>query len=160
MLLAFVNQQRAAVPWKMAGLSDEQLRTPHQPSGMSLLGLLKHLIHVEETWFVARLLGESTTRDPNDREAWTPNADESFENLASRYREVSERSDGIAQSLSLDRVTAIHSPTYGPVSLQWILLHMIEEIARHLGHADFVRESIDGATGVNPEYEARSRKAE
>lgn len=159
MLLAFVNQQRAAVPWKLEGLSDEQLRTPHQPSGISLLGLLKHLLHVEETWFVGRMLGELITHDPNDAEAWKPSVDDSFDSLRARYLTACERSDEIALSLPLDQLTTVHSRTYGPVSLQWILLHMIEEIARHLGHADFIREAIDGATGVNPMYESRRQRA-
>ncbi|MCO5214883.1 MAG: DinB family protein [Thermomicrobiales bacterium] len=160
MLLAFVNQQRAAVPWKLEGLTDEQLRMPHQPSGMSLLGLLKHLIHVEETWFVGRMLGEPVTRAPNDPEAWTANDEDSFDALRAWYLTVSQRSDEITRNMALDQLTAVHSRTYGPVSLQWILLHMIEEIARHLGHADFIRESIDGATGVNPVYEARARRTQ
>ena len=153
MLLAFNDQQRAALLWKLEGLSDEQLRAEHDVTGFSLLGLLKHLIRVEQTWFQQRLMGEEVEGGPNDDTAWVPAPEESFEVLADQYRLAWSRSNEIARALPLDH----HTVVAGPVSLQWVLLHMIEETARHLGHADVIRQSIDGTTGVNAHHEQRRR---
>jgi len=150
MLLAFLDQQRATLIWKLDGLSDAELRRAHEVTGFSLLGLLKHLVRVERTWFQERLMGELIDGQPNDDTAWMPDADESFELLVLQYREACWRSNEIARSLPMDQYTVHQSANFGAVSLQWVLLHMIEETARHLGHADIIRQSIDGATGVNP----------
>lgn len=150
MLLAFLDLQRATLIWKLDGLSDGQLRQPHEVTDFSLLGLLKHLIRTERTWFQLRLTGEQVDGQPNDDTAWSPGDEESFELLVLQYREACRRSNEIARSLPLDQYTIHHSANYGPVTLQWVLFHMIEETARHLGHADVIRQSIDGATGVNP----------
>ncbi len=153
MLLAFLDQQRATLIWKLDGLSDAQLREPHHTTGFSLLGLLKHLIRVERTWFQERLMGEQVDGQPNDETAWVPERVESFETLILQYREVCRRSNEIARSLPMDQNTLQPSSTHGVVTLQWVLFHMLEETARHLGHADIIRQSIDGATGVNPLYQ-------
>jgi uncharacterized damage-inducible protein DinB len=155
MLLAFNDQQRAALLWKLEGLSDEQLRARHDVTGFSLLGLLKHLVRVEQTWFQQRLIGEAVDGGPNDDTAWNPTSMESFEVLAGQYRLAWARSNEIARTLPLDHHTVVAST----VSLQWVLLHMIEETARHLGHADVIRQSIDGATGVNAHHEQRRQGA-
>lgn len=156
MLIAFNNLQRRNLLWKLEGLTEEQLRSRHDPSGMCLLGLLKHLTRVERTWFAGRLLGEDVVGQPNSSDAWNPTPDETFELLAAEYQAAWKRSNEIAASLPLDQLTAV-AGGYGAVSLQWILFHMLEETARHLGHADLIREAIDGATGVNAEHEARRR---
>lgn len=158
MLLAFNNQQRAAVLWKLEGLTDTQLRAVHEVTQFSLLGLLKHLIRVERTWFQQRLLGEAIEGQPNDDTAWVPTEAETFEALAVQYRKAWKRSNEIARSLPLDSPTWRPGETEPGPSLQWVLLHMIEETSRHLGHADVMRQSIDGATGVNPVHE-RARVA-
>lgn len=159
MLIAFLDQQRQAVYWKLQGLTEDQLRDPHPVTGFSLLGLLKHLAYAEQQWFHHRLAGEVASDDPNSHTAWHPDADESFENLAQTYETHWQHSNDIARQLDLDQTTRYASPNYGTVSLQWVLLHMIEETARHLGHADIIRQSIDGATGVNPAYEEARRRA-
>lgn len=159
MLLAFNNQQREAMLWKLEGLTDLQLRAKHPTTGFSLLGLLKHVIRAEQSWFQRRLMNDPVDADPNDETAWIPTEAESFAVLADLYRTTWKRSNEIARTLPLEQLTVHHSATYGPMSLQWVLLHMIEETARHLGHADVMRQSIDGATGVNPEYEQRKRTA-
>jgi uncharacterized damage-inducible protein DinB len=162
MLLAFVDQQRATLLWKLDGLADEQLRQPDAVTGFSLLGLLKHLVRVEQTWFQERLMGEHIDGGPNDDTAWVPTNDETFDVLTLQYREACTRSNEIARSLPMDHPTRRPGETAEGPSLQWVLLHMIEETARHLGHADVIRQSIDGATGVSPAHErARSaRKAD
>lgn len=151
MLIAFNNLQRQSLLWKLEGLSEDQVRIRHQPSGMSLLGLLKHLTRVEQTWFAERLMGEKADGNPTAADAWSPTPDETLEVLCEQYRQACSRSNDIARSIPLEQ-TVIGS---GDTTLQWILFHMLEETARHLGHADFLREAIDGATGVNPQHEAR-----
>lgn len=156
MLIAFNDLQRRNLLWKLEGLSEEQLRRKHEPSGMCLLGLLKHLTLVEQTWFVGRMLGEPVDGQPNTSDAWNPTPEETYEVLAEQYREAWARSNAIATLLPLEQMTAV-AGGYGMVSLQWILFHMLEETARHLGHADLIREAIDGATGVSAAHEARRR---
>ena len=153
MLIAFNNQQREAMLWRLEGLSEAQLREVDPVTGFCLLGLLKHLVRVERIWFQGRVLGEPVAGEANDDTAWVPTGDEAFAVLSQQYRQAFGRSNAIAESLPLDRTVAVTSATFGPVSLQWVLYHMIEETARHLGHADVIRQSIDGATGVNPAYE-------
>lgn len=155
MLLAFNNLQRQSMLWKLEGLTDEQLRWKHEPSGICLLGLLKHLIRAEQIWFAVRLMGEESDGDPNADDAWNPGPEESFEQLASAYRSTYTRSNEIASSLPLDQKTLVPRGTGEFVTLQWVLFHMLEETARHLGHADLIREAIDGATGLNPDHAAR-----
>jgi uncharacterized damage-inducible protein DinB len=152
MLLAFVDQQRATLLWKLEGLTDEQLRQPHAVTGFSLLGMLKHLVRVEQTWFQQRLMGEPIDGAPNDDTAWVPTDDETFDVLSLQYREACNRSNEIARTLPMDHPARRPGETAEGPGLQWVLLHMIEEIARHLGHADIMRQSIDGATGVNPAH--------
>lgn len=159
MLLAFNNLQRQSMLWKLEGLTEEQLRWKHEPSGMSLLGLLKHLTRVEQTWFAGRLAGEETDGDSHTDEAWTPTSEETFEVLADKYRTAYTRSNEIAMSLPMDQLTLTPGSSGENVTLQWVLMHMLEETARHLGHADLIREAIDGAVGVNPDHEARRQAA-
>lgn len=159
MLLAFNDLQRQSFLWKLEGLSEEQLRWKHTSSGMSLLGLLKHLVRVELTWFAVRLAGEEPSGNPNDDDAWNPTAAESFEELAEQYRRAFTRSNDIARSLPLDQRTIAPASSGETPSLQWVLFHMIEETARHLGHVDIIREAIDGAVGVNPDHQARRQAA-
>ena len=152
MLIAFNTMQREAMLWKLEGLSDSQLRENHPVTSFSLLGLLKHLIRVEQTWFQGRVMGEPVAGEANDDSAWVPTADETFTVLTLRYRQAFGRSNAIAASLPLDRTVAVNSVTFGAVSLQWVLYHMLEETARHLGHADIIRQSIDGATDVSTSH--------
>lgn len=159
MLIAFNDLQRTTFLWKLEGLTEDQLRWKHQPSGMSLLGLLKHLIRVENTWFAVRLAGEESLGSPNDEDAWNPSASETFDELKKQYQQTFGRSNEIAGSLPLEQQTSTPGSSGNANSLQWILFHMIEETARHLGHADFIREAIDGGVGVNAEHEARRQAA-
>lgn len=159
MLIAFNNLQRQSLLWKLEGLSGEQLRRKHESSGMSLLGLLKHLIRVEQTWFQERLGGEPSNGGPNNDDAWNPSPDETFEILADQYRTAYTSSNEIAASMPLDQKTLTPGSSGENVTLQWVLFHMLEETARHLGHADIIREAIDGAVGVNPDHEARRKAA-
>lgn len=161
MLIAFNDLQRKNLLWKLEGITEAQLRQNHQPSGMSLLGLLKHLVRVEQTWFAGRLMGEPTDGESYTDEAWLPTTEETFPYLREKYLQAIQRSNEIASELPLEQEVTTSGSSGENVTLQWVLFHMIEETARHLGHADFIRESLDGATGVNAEHEAnRQRRAE
>ena len=147
LLQAVLDWHRATLLYKCAGLTGEQLaeRTV-PPSGLSLLGLVRHMTKVERAWFRQRFAGESVDSPFGEDKA----AD--FERLdparaAADYARLTEEfklADAAVANASLDD-TFIHNGE--TMSLRLIYLHMIEEYARHLGHADLLREQIDGATG-------------
>jgi uncharacterized damage-inducible protein DinB len=142
--------QRATLLWKLEGLDDEQLRRPMVPSGLSLLGLVKHLTAVEHGWFVVGFAGtgeEHLFVRPDGSEADFDIEDgDTAGSVVGAYEQACERSrQVVAEARSLDD-TAPH-PRGGEFDLRWLLLHMIQETARHNGHADIIRELIDGVTG-------------
>ncbi len=163
-LIAFLDFHRDTLRWKTTGLDAAQLDQPLAPSDMTLGGLLKHLAVVENSWFCEVLLGEplmapfDTAPWDEDRDwEWHSAAADSPEHLHGLLDEAIDRSR---------RATARCLDTEGPdaggldtlsvgrargdderYSLRWILVHMIEEYARHNGHADLIRQSIDGAVG-------------
>ncbi len=147
MLQAFLDWQRATLLYKCAGLTGEELagRTV-PPSGLSLLGLVRHMTEVERTWFRQRFAGEPADRPfGGDRTADFERVDPA--RAAADYARLTEEfrlADAAVANASLDD-TFTHGDEI--MSLRLIYLHMIEEYARHLGHADLLRERIDGATG-------------
>jgi uncharacterized damage-inducible protein DinB len=150
MLVGFLDYQRDALLWKLDGLDDEQLRRPHEPSGLTLLGLVKHLTDVERSWFRENFAGEDLAHlwdDADPDRYWRIEPGETAGGLVADYREECRRANGIIRASSLDTPLAKPSPGRTPPTLRWVCLHMIEETARHLGHADLIREAIDGATG-------------
>lgn len=149
-LTGWLDYQRSTLLRKCEGLSDEELRRPMVASGTSLLGLVKHLTEVEHGWFVRTFaqLDEphlfSTDEELDADMAAIP--DETVEDLMCGYHRACARSrEIVAAAGSLD--DAVPHGRLGRVDLRWILTHMIEETARHNGHADILREQIDGATG-------------
>ena len=147
MLQAFLDWHRATLLWKCAGLTGEQLaQHTVPPSGLSLLGLVRHMTKVERVWFRQRFAGEPV--DPPfgaDMEAEFTQADPAraaadYARLTEEFRLV----DAAVANASLDDTFTHNRET---MSLRLVYLHMIEEYARHLGHADFLREQIDGETG-------------
>ena len=150
-LSGWLDFHRATLLRKCAGLSDEQLRRPMVASGTSLLGLVKHLTEVEHGWFVrtfARLDEPHLYSTDADLDADMVAApDESADELVAAYLRACARSRDItAAAASLD--DAVPHGRLGQVNLRWILTHMVEETARHNGHADILREQIDGAAGL------------
>jgi uncharacterized damage-inducible protein DinB len=153
MLEGWLDCHRATLARKCAGLSDEQLRTATvQPSELTLMGLVRHMAEVERIWFRKVLTDDSpgpiyfTDEDPDgefhltDTDTW----DEAYGTWQAEIA-VARRN---AAGLGLDDISkgaTRHTPQ--PPSLRWIYTHMIEEYARHNGHADLLRERIDGATG-------------
>jgi uncharacterized damage-inducible protein DinB len=148
LLERFLDFQRDTVFWKASGLTDEQLRAPRTPSGMSLLGLVKHLGYVERNWFQARLLGRDVYipwRRGDPGADFRIEADETPESVFGFYAdEIAESRRIVAATDSLETEAV---DVNRPVTLRWILIHMIEETARHAGHADLMREFTDGQTG-------------
>jgi uncharacterized damage-inducible protein DinB len=147
MLAAFLDYHRATLLWKVDGLSDADLRRPMTPSGLTLLGLVKHLAYVERWWFQAVFTGADvafpwTEADPDAD--WRVEPGDTTAAVLILYRTEVARSREIAAGAGLD--DRARRPGKDP-TLRWIMLHMIEETARHNGHADLMREAIDGATG-------------
>jgi uncharacterized damage-inducible protein DinB len=159
-LLGFLDYQRATLEWKCRGLSDEQLRVTLPPSSMTLAGLLKHLACVEDSWFTETVAGEalpepwaSVDFQADPEWDWHSAAIDSGESLRTLWTERVNRSRAVVRAQLSKGEQAALSETHAawgrqdPVSLRWVLMHMIEEYARHNGHADLMRESIDGQTG-------------
>jgi hypothetical protein len=148
LLERFLDFQRDTVLWKVSGLTEEQLRVPRTPSGMSLLGLVKHLGYVERNWFQARLLGRDVYIPwrQGDRDGdFRIEADETPVSVFGFYADEIAESRRILAAIDSLETQAVD--VNRPVTLRWILIHMIEETARHVGHADLMREFTDGQTG-------------
>lgn len=145
-LLAYLNAMRLAVVNTSEGLSDQEQRSPGVPSGTNLLGLIQHLTGVEEHWFQRVFLGEKTAPKKSMEVPVAATRDE----VVTGYRAACARSDEIIRSCpDLSTLSAIANPgEEARDSLRSIVVHLIEETARHVGHADILREQIDGATGL------------
>jgi uncharacterized damage-inducible protein DinB len=143
-----LDRHRDAVLWKLEGLDDAALRRAMTPSGTNLLGLVKHLASVEYGWF-CHTFGRQTEPLPDVDE--DPDADmrarpeETTEEILAFYGRARAAADRVIEELELD---TLGTAWFGDaVSLRWVLIHMVEETARHAGHVDIVRELIDGMTG-------------
>ncbi|MFC3455697.1 DinB family protein [Amycolatopsis speibonae] len=134
-LAGFLDYLRAAVVAKAEGVPEDRARAPGVPSGTNLLGLVKHLIQVERHW----LLGHEV-RDW--KATFRPATEDTVASILAAYRETTAETN--AEIASWDDLAA-RGPHRG--SRRWTLTHLIEETARHAGHADILRELIDGATG-------------
>ena len=153
-LLGFLDYQRATLRWKCEGLDADALRATVGASSITLGGLLKHLAVNEEGWFTEFVLGRRPTApfDTDDDEwIWRSAADDSPEELRAMWEGAVERARAaIAEAVAdggLGRISTMQWPDGRSPSLRWVLVHMIEEYARHNGHADLLREAIDGQTG-------------
>ncbi|MEU9151057.1 DinB family protein [Streptomyces sp. NPDC048417] len=147
-LQASLNRHRDAVLWKLEGLDDEQLRRPMTPSGTNLLGLVKHLASVEYGWFVSSFGGEIEPLwfDPYTDEDMSVGPGETTQQIIDFYGRARAASDAMITARPLD---TLGKPDWRDhaVSLRWVLVHMIEETARHAGHIDILRELVDGTAG-------------
>lgn len=158
MLLGFLDYQRATLEWKASGLDAAGLSARLATSTMTLGGLLKHLAWVEDYWFSRRLFDRPPAEPWADVDwkadpdwEWNSAADDSPEQLHRLWTTAVESSRKLAAealaSGGLDRLAVPKGSDTRAPSLRWILVHMIEEYARHNGHADLLRESVDGQTG-------------
>jgi uncharacterized damage-inducible protein DinB len=155
-LRRYLQVAREALLWKLDGLSGYDVRRPMVPTGTNLLGLVKHVASVEAGYF-----GETFGRPFDERLPWyedgaEPNADmwatseESREQIVGLYHRVWTHSDATIEALPLDAIGRVPwwPPDHRQVTLHQILVHMIAETHRHAGHADIVRELIDGGVGL------------
>jgi uncharacterized damage-inducible protein DinB len=154
MLTGWLDYHRATLAWKCEGLTDDQLRERSvPPSGLSLLGLVRHMTENERGWFRKVLLDEDLPGL-----YWTDeNLDGDFNDtgavdVAAVFRAWEQACDAAREAAAaagdLDALSKGRSDRTGEqFSLRWIMVHMIEEYARHNGHADLLRERIDGAIG-------------
>jgi uncharacterized damage-inducible protein DinB len=150
LLTGFLDWYRAVVENKVTGLSYDDASRIMTPTGMSPLGIVKHLGDVERRWFRLRFAGEdvATLRTEDDPDAdFRVEPGDTVASVLDFYRRSAADARRITEGASLDATSASTSPHYGRVSLRWILVHMIEETARHAGHLDIMREQIDGKTG-------------
>jgi len=151
MLDGWLDYHRQTLLYKCAGLTGEQLKmSPVEPSSLSLLGLVRHMAEVERSWFRRRFAGEQigflyfSEADP----------DADFDDLATADAQADlgtfgsevELARTVATGHSLDE-SFVHPHRREEMTLRWVYVHMIEEYARHNGHADLIRERIDGVTG-------------
>lgn len=144
-LLTFLDYLRESVLAKAAGVPEPAVRTAGVPSGTSLLQLLKHLTATELNWFVWAYTGAGG--EPWDDEG-VVSADDTASDVAAAYRAAIARANKVVLACTdLDRPGARSLRETPPPSMRWVLVHMIEETARHAGHADILREQIDGSTG-------------
>jgi len=155
MLEGFLDAYRALILRKAAGLDQAQLAVPLAPSTMTLGGLVKHLAVVEDDWFHGDVAGHDFPEpwasvpeaDAADWE-WRSSHHDSPAELLELFEAACNRSRVACAAVdSLDQMSIRTDDRGEPWSLRWIYVHMIEEYARHVGHADLIRESIDGATG-------------
>ncbi|MEV4615865.1 DinB family protein [Kitasatospora sp. NPDC049258] len=152
MLRAFLDFHRATLAMKCDGLDDEELRRQSSPpSTLSLLGLVRHMAEVERTWFRRVINGESIPLVHSDREDFQVAYDASTATRAEAFAawqaevEHSRRIEREAESLDV----LGHNARWGEdVSLRLVMLHLMHEYARHNGHADLLREAIDGTVGA------------
>ena len=153
-LLAFLDFQRATLAWKCSGLGPSGHQAKIAASSITLGGLLKHLACVEDYWFSYRLHGNDEA-PPWDTLEWdavfTSAADDSPEELRRLWEHAVDRSRTlVAEALANGGLDSLAKRTFKigeAPNLRWIIVHMIEEYARHNGHADLLREAVDGETG-------------
>ena len=141
-MLALLQYQRDSLVRKVAGLDDAAARRSPVDSGTSLLWLIKHMASAEITWMLRRFAGLDVVI-PDD----TPQPGDTLDAAIQFYRDTWEKADAVAyRAAGLDE--PCRQPGSGPpVNLRWVLAHLLEETARHAGHADILGELIDGRTG-------------
>ena len=154
-LVGLLDLNRATLVWKLDGLDEDQARERHVGSLTTMMGLVKHMAYVESWWFLEYIDGRQDLElgFGDDEEAdFRLGLDETIASVTNLYeRHVVAANEAIAAH-ELDDVGG--ELRGGTRSLRWVLGHMIEETARHVGHADIIRELIDGTTGYMPPMEA------
>jgi len=143
-LLALLRYQRESLVRKLDGLTAEQAAWSPVPSGTSLLWLVVHMRDAEETWIVRRFAGLATdeVEVPPEGPAGSAVAD-----AVARYRAMWETTDALVTASGDPDAQCRGDATEPPVNLRWVVAHLLEETARHAGHADILRESVDGEVG-------------
>ena len=153
MLLAMHVNNRPIMVWNLAGLTLDQAIRPVVASGTSLLGMIKHLAYVERWWFDDFFAGNDVEYPwcEGDPDAdFRIEDDETIESVVGLYEEAVARSNAISAKAQMDDLS-VRDRNGEHRAMRWIVAHMIEETARHAGHADIVRELTDGAVGLRVE---------
>jgi len=142
-LEAFLHDNRLEVVALLDGLTEEQARRRLVPSLTTLLALVKHATFVEKVWFHVSLAGRTRAElglPEAAEDSWVLTDDDTIESVLAGYRRAWAEADEIAAAYTLDDL-AVHNRR-GPLTLRWIYVHMVEELARHAGHGDILREQI------------------
>lgn len=155
----YLRDARDALSWKLEGLSERELRLPRTPTGMNLLGIVKHALNIEATYFGPTFgrpwptPDELVTDDAFDADPqadWFATEAETAEQVFDRYRRVQAFADQTIDDLPLDAIGHVAHWNGEAVTLNQIVVHVIVDLQRHAGHADIVREQLDGAAGLLP----------
>lgn len=149
LLSGFLDWYRAVAEHKVEGLSRAQASEPMTPSGLSALGVVKHLAWAERLWFRWYFAGADVSLHPGDDNSVTfrLDDDDTVPSVVAAYRAETQEAWAITNGAPLDELSAREHELFGAVSLRWVLVHMLEETARHAGHLDLMRERLDGRTG-------------
>ncbi|MEV7035824.1 DinB family protein [Streptomyces sp. NPDC093272] len=152
-LLSFIEEQRGGIRRALLGLTDEQAASRPSASELSLAGVLKHCAEVEQSWIArARQEPPAIERDQSNwHETFQLVGDETVASQLAHWEQVAAETEKFIRSVpSLDDTFPLPPqpwfPPEGRVSMRWVCLHLIRETARHAGHADIIRESLDGRT--------------
>ncbi|WP_210593234.1 DinB family protein [Streptomyces sp. GESEQ-35] len=151
MLQGWLAFHRATLALKCSGLDDSQARLASvEPSSLTLLGLVQHVTEVERNWFQRVFAGLDVPPVYGEATGYVLDPERGLDEALAVWRREIARSDELCAGHSLDDTgRMVDQPVAGlEVSLRWVLIHMIEEYARHNGHADLLRERIDGVTGA------------
>ncbi|MFE7353730.1 DinB family protein [Streptomyces sp. NPDC057543] len=160
-LLSFVEAQRGAIRRSLIGLTEEQAASRPSASGLSLSGLLKHVAETELNWL--RMAQQRPNEAARTEDTWADSfrlvGDETVERMLQLWDDVAAEVEKFIGSVpSLDDTFPLPDapwfPKDGRVSMRWLLMHLVEEHARHAGHADIIRESLDGRTAFELVAEA------
>jgi hypothetical protein len=155
LLLGYLDYYRSAITRKIDGLDQNELRNSRLPSGWAPLELLKHLVYMEQRWFRWGFIAEQLPAPHGDKDEagrWHVDPEETVADLVAALHAVGARTRSIVTGSALSDVAAIGG-RFGaddpdpPPTLAWILLHVLQEYARHAGHLDVARELADGVTG-------------
>jgi uncharacterized damage-inducible protein DinB len=152
-LLAYLDQQRHVLRVAAHGLTEEQARATPTRSALSVGGLVKHVAQTERSWIdtVLQRTGDAGAAEAAYEDGFRLVEGETLADVLAFYDEVAAETAEVVAGLPLDHPVPVPPAPWNPTdveawSLRWVLLHLIEETARHAGHADIVREAVDGAT--------------
>ena len=164
-LLAFLDAQRGGIRRSVLGLTDEQATARPSASELTLAGLVKHVARTEEVWIQGTLMGrpEFAGNEADYVSGFRLLEGETLTSVLARYADVARATEEAVNGLPDLEVTVPlpEAPWFPPgmnVTARWILLHVIEEVARHAGHADIIRESLDGRTAFELVAAERERE--
>lgn len=141
-VMALLQYQRSSFVKKVSGVSEESARQLFAPSGANLLWLTKHMSRAEALWLLYRFAGQDGAIDSD---AVTPN--DSLQSAIDAYQEIWAQTDAVVAAAPNLDVLCQNVGDESPVNLRWVLMHLLEETARHAGHVDILRELVDGQTG-------------